>query len=181
VRALDEHGGTRPRWRARALIPALLAAIGGGSLSCFGDCWPNTTAPGPIPPAPALRPRYVLVRAGNQSLPAVLAETPTLRVRLLADTLVFTVGAADSTRGTYTETLVLGMRDASGVETPTRTVSAPREWTRPRGDGQITLAGFAGGGTATTASATSFEAGGTAGSQLSVFTPDGRLFSFEAR
>lgn len=169
-------GMERPRWRARALVPALLCAISGGALSCFGDCPPTTSPPGT--PPPALRPRYVLVRAANQALPAVLAESATLRVRLLADTLAFTI-TADTTRGTFTETVVVAVRDASGAETVTRTVSAAREWTRPPSS-SLTLAAFSGGGATTRADASPFEVSGTP-PQLSVFTSDGRIFSFEAR
>ena len=184
MRALDEHGGTGPRrrarWRARALIPALLAAVGGGSLSCFGDC-PPTTAPPPRQAEAPLRPRYVLVRAGNLAPPAVLAEGPGVRIRLLADTLHFTLGA-DSTRGTYTETVVLGVLEASGGETISRTVSPSRAWTRPA-NGPLTLAAFSGGGPVVVANGSPFEFTGPGGTppQLNLVAVDGRVFSFEAR
>ena len=82
-----------------------------------------------------------------------------MRVRLLADTLAFTVTAPDTSRGTYTETVVLGVRDASGAESVSRTVSAAREWTRPP-NAQLTLAAFSGGGAITRADASPFEVAG---------------------
>ena len=172
------------RWRARAALPALLCALGGGAISCFGDCWPTTSPPEPPPAPPTLRPRYVLVRAGSQTLPAVLAETGTVRVRLLADTLVFTITTPDTSRGTYTETVVIGTRDASGVETVSRTVSPTREWTRPP-NASLLLPAFGAGGAVLQANASPFEAftapGAATTPQLSVFTTDGRTFLFEAR
>jgi hypothetical protein len=183
VRVAPARGAPVPRWRARAVLPALLCALAGGALSCFGDCLPTTEPPPPSPPS-TLRPRYVLVRAGNQPLPAVLAESSTLRVRLLADTLLFTITAPDTSRGTFTETVVLAVRDAAGVETVSRTVSAAREWTRPP-NASITLSALSAGGVTTSANATPFDLGAAGGvtppPQLSVFTPDGRVFTFEAR
>jgi hypothetical protein len=178
VRSLGENDGTPPRWRLRALLPALLCALAGGSLT-FCQC------PVPVadPPRTALRPRYVLVSVVGQPLPVVITESGATRVRLLADTLLFAIGA-DSTRGTYTETVVLGVRDASGVETVSRTVSPTREWTRPAATGPLALPAFDGGRTApTSVMATPFEdtarGGGPWG--LSVETAGNRVYLFDAR
>jgi hypothetical protein len=179
MRALGEAGRAGGRWRARALIPALLCAVGGGALSCFGDCPPNTEPVTPPPRAP-LRPRYVLVTAGGRAIPAVLAEGGGMRVRLLADTLLFTIGA-DSTRGTYTETVVLGVLDGSGAERVSRTVSPSGNWTRTQ-DGQFTLSALSGGGPTAPANGSLFENGGAVKvSVLSLFTGDARNYGFEAR
>lgn len=163
----------------RKLVPTLLCAVGALSLTVC-DC-PLTTDVAPVTAPAPLRPRYVLVRAGNLALPAVLAEGPGVRVRLLADTLHFTRGA-DSTRGSYTETIVLGTLDASGVETVSRTVSTSRQWTRPA-DGPLTLPAFSGGGSVVSANGSPFEITGPGAMppQLSLVTTDGRVFSFEAR
>ena len=162
------------RWHARRVVPSLLCAIVAAGLSCQGDCPPSTTSTGT---ALTVHARYVLARFGGQPLPATLADAGGIRVRLLADTLLFP-GAGTASAGTYSEIVVLGTARGTAAETSARTTSSG-PWTRVQRD-QLSLGAFGGGSAGgTTATATLAEL--TTGAQLGVNTSDGRAYVFEAR
>jgi hypothetical protein len=136
-------GVERRQWRPRAAVPLLVCVVAGVGLSCEGDCLPGTTGPGPS----FLEPRYVLAAYQNQPPPAVISDDGQRRVRLLTDTLLFTPsGTPPPANGTYVEILVLGVRQGTGAEVVTRTVSAPRPFTTGTPSFTIVLTGFTGAG-----------------------------------
>jgi hypothetical protein len=162
------------RWHARRVLPSLLCAIMAAGLSCEGDCVDGALAP--LPPVP-VHERYVLTRYGPGPVPATVTDVGTVRVRILADTLLIT-GTLAGSSGTYIEILVLGTTLGTAAETVARTTSSSRAWTRTARD-QISFSSFGGGGALASVTATLSELSGDG--QLGIRTADDRTYVFESR
>jgi hypothetical protein len=139
--------GTHRRRRRSAAAPLLACALSVAAVSCEGDCWGSSTGPidPPDTPLPVLQPRYVLAGVNGSALPFVISAGPP-RVRLIADTLVFTgAGTPPPVSGTYVEIRVVGTTPAGGgAEVVTRTTSPARVWRRGTTYGQLLLDEFVG-------------------------------------
>lgn len=134
MRAHDSTRSTGRRRRARALGPLLVSGLAVGALSCDGLCslGEGEVISGPVGPTPTLQPRYVLTSLNGTTLPYTIAPGVLPRVRLLADTLVFSgAGTPPATNGTYVEVRTIGtQQQAGGPEVVSTTTSSPRRWTR---------------------------------------------------
>jgi hypothetical protein len=114
--------------------------------ACVDDWWGSSTpvVEPPEMPTPVLRPRYVLTSVNGTALPFTITGGPT-RVRLLADTLVFSgAGEPPAVSGTYVEVRTIGTTQGTGAEVVTTTTSPPKSWRRGTVYAQLLLAGFLG-------------------------------------
>lgn len=142
MRGLDDRGGRR----RRAVAPLLACGASAFAISCAGDCWSSTEPIGTPPalPTPTLHQRYVLTSLNGTPLPFTIAPGPP-RVRLLADTLVFTgAGTPPARSGTYVEVRTIGTQQGSAAEVVTTTSSPARPWRRGATYAQLLLDGFVG-------------------------------------
>jgi hypothetical protein len=128
------------------VTPLLACAVSVLGISCAGDCWSSTEPIDGVPgaPTPTLRPRYVLTSVNGVALPFTISSGAT-RVRLLADTLVFTgAGTPPTETGTYVEVRTIGTTQGTGAEVVTRTTSPARPWRRGQLYAQLLLEEFVG-------------------------------------
>lgn len=138
----------RARRRTRALLPLAACALSVAAISCVGDCWPNTSPRVDVPPGPTplLAARYVATFVNGAALPYTISGAAGgSRVRLLADTLLFTgAGTPPAASGTYVEIRVLGTTQGTGPEVVTATTSSARAWRRGTAYALLLLDDFAG-------------------------------------
>jgi hypothetical protein len=139
-------------WRGRGRAPLFACAIAVFALSCEGDCWSSTSpVDPPDTPLPVLQPRYVLAGVNGSTLPYTVPGSSAPRVRLIADTLLFTGAATPpGESGTYVEARTVGTQQGTAAEVVTTTRSSPRVWRRGPAYAQLLLEGFEGIGSATT-------------------------------
>ena len=138
--------------RARRRAPLVACALAVAALSCEGDCWPSTSpVDQPDAPTPVLQPRYVLSGVNGSPVPYVVPGSSAPRVRLIADTLLFTgAGTPPAVSGTYVEVRTVGTQQGTAAEVVTTTRSSPRTWRRGSSYAQLLLEGFEGVGSAST-------------------------------